>query len=183
VRFCKSCIGIIMQLSTLLPILRCLRTTHIEIDYHLIQEKLWFKEIYPNLVRSNDQLVDVLTKSLRQPQNEFIRSKFGTFNLYVVPWGGLLKQAQKRLRWGLLRICFKLYLSLAKILKLPLLVSYSFLTFVKSHINLDILYKYENVWETYRLSKTKFLFYFCQVKQTTLFSTLMKNYNTKSIRN
>jgi len=33
-------------------------------------------------VRSNDQLADVLTKSLEGPQIEFICSKLGTYNLY-----------------------------------------------------------------------------------------------------
>jgi len=34
-------------------------------------------------VGSNDQLVDMLTKSLRVPQIEFICSMFGIYNLYA----------------------------------------------------------------------------------------------------
>jgi len=57
-----------------------MRTTHIEIDCHFIQEKLLSKEICTKFVKSNDKLVDVLTKSLREPHIEFICSKLDTYN-------------------------------------------------------------------------------------------------------
>jgi len=41
--------------------------THIKINCHFIREKLLSKEIYTKFVGSNDQLVDVLTKSLKGP--------------------------------------------------------------------------------------------------------------------
>ena len=52
---------------------------NIEIYCHFIWEKLLSKEISTEFVGSNDQLADVLTKSLRGPQIEFIYSKLGTY--------------------------------------------------------------------------------------------------------
>jgi len=59
------------------------KTKHIEIDCHFIREKLMSKEINTESVGSNNQLADVLTKSLRGPRIEFICSKLGTYNLYA----------------------------------------------------------------------------------------------------
>ncbi|BAT89033.1 hypothetical protein VIGAN_05270400 [Vigna angularis var. angularis] len=59
------------------------RTKHIEIDCHFVREKLLTKEICTEFIGSNDQLADVLTKSLRGPQTEFICFKLGTYNLYA----------------------------------------------------------------------------------------------------
>jgi len=58
------------------------RTKHIEIDCHFVREKLLTKKICIEFVGSNDQFTNVLTKSLRGPQIEFICSKLGTYNLY-----------------------------------------------------------------------------------------------------
>ncbi|RDX74492.1 Copia protein, partial [Mucuna pruriens] len=44
------------------------RTKHIEIDCHFVQEKLLAKEISTEFVNSSNQLVVILTKSLRGPQ-------------------------------------------------------------------------------------------------------------------
>jgi len=41
------------------------------------------KEICTEFVGSNDQLANVLTKSLRGPRIEFICSKLGSYNLYA----------------------------------------------------------------------------------------------------
>jgi len=41
------------------------RTKHIEIDYHFIREKIMSGDIKIEFVNSNDQLVDIFTKSLR----------------------------------------------------------------------------------------------------------------------
>jgi len=57
------------------------RTRHIEIDSHFLRKM--FVEICTGFVGSNHQLEYVLTKSLRGPQIEFIRSKFGSYNLYA----------------------------------------------------------------------------------------------------
>ena len=46
------------------------------------------KEICTEFGGSNDQLVDVSTKSLREPRIEFICSKLGTYNLYAQAWAG-----------------------------------------------------------------------------------------------
>jgi len=59
------------------------RTKHLEIDCHFIREKLLAKEICTEFVGSNDQLANMLTKSLREPRIEFICSKLGTYNLYA----------------------------------------------------------------------------------------------------
>jgi len=54
-----------------------------KIDGHFIQEKLLTKEIYIKFVASNDQLSNVLKKSLRGPRIEFMCFKIGTYNLYT----------------------------------------------------------------------------------------------------
>jgi len=59
------------------------RTKHIEINCYFVREELLTKEICTKFVRSNDQLANVFTKSLREPQIEFIYSKLGTYNLYA----------------------------------------------------------------------------------------------------
>ena len=66
------------------------RTKHIEIDCHFVREKLLTKEICTEFIWSNDQLADVLTKSLRDPRIEFICSKLSTYNLYARASGGVL---------------------------------------------------------------------------------------------
>jgi len=59
------------------------RTKHIEVDCHFIREKVASGDIVTTFVGSNDQLADVLTKSLRGPRIEFISSKLGAFDLYA----------------------------------------------------------------------------------------------------
>lgn len=59
-------------------------TEHIEIDCYFVREKLLIKEMCVVSVGSNEQLVDVLTKSLRGLGIEFIYSKLGANNLYVL---------------------------------------------------------------------------------------------------
>lgn len=56
------------------------RTKYIEIDCNFIWEKLLCKETYTKFVGSNNQLVDVLTKTLRGHQIESICSKLSTYN-------------------------------------------------------------------------------------------------------
>jgi len=48
------------------------RTRHIEIDCHLFQEKLLSKEICKRFVSSNNQLANILTKSLKGPWIQFV---------------------------------------------------------------------------------------------------------------
>ena len=59
------------------------RTKPIEIDCHFVLEKLQSKEISTEFIKSNNQLADILTKSLRGPQIHFICSKLGAHNLYA----------------------------------------------------------------------------------------------------
>lgn len=56
------------------------RTKHIEIDFHFVREKVLSKEIITENVSSNDQLADILTKSLRGPRIQYICSKLGAFD-------------------------------------------------------------------------------------------------------
>jgi len=49
----------------------------------ILFEKLLSKEICTEFVGSNDHLADVLPKSLRGRQIEFICSKLVTYNLYA----------------------------------------------------------------------------------------------------
>ncbi|RDX64646.1 Copia protein, partial [Mucuna pruriens] len=60
------------------------RTKHIEIDCHFVREKLLTKEIGTEFVNSNNELVDIFTKSLRRPQIQAICPKLGTYNLYAL---------------------------------------------------------------------------------------------------
>nr|KYP34329.1 Copia protein [Cajanus cajan] len=59
------------------------RTKHIEVDCHFVREKLLSKEIVIEFVTSNEQLADVMTKSLRGPRIQFLCSKLGAYNLYA----------------------------------------------------------------------------------------------------
>jgi len=43
------------------------RTKHIEIDCHFVRKKITYGDIKTEFVNSNDQLVDIFTKSLRRP--------------------------------------------------------------------------------------------------------------------
>ena len=59
------------------------RTKHIEIDCHFIREKILTGCITTSHVSSNDQLADILTKSLRGPRIGFICNKLGAYDLYA----------------------------------------------------------------------------------------------------
>ena len=60
------------------------RTKHIEVDCHFVQEKLMAKEISTEKIGFNDQLVDILTKSLRGSRIQFLCSKLGAYDLYAL---------------------------------------------------------------------------------------------------
>jgi len=66
-------------------------------------------------IRSNDQLAEVLIKSLRGSQIKFISFKLGAFNFYALTRGG-------NARIGFMEKWFELYLSIPVVLELPLLV-------------------------------------------------------------
>jgi len=60
-----------------------MRGLNTKIAYQIIWEKLLSKAICTKFVGSNKQLVDELTKSLREPWIELICSKHGAYNLYA----------------------------------------------------------------------------------------------------
>ena len=56
---------------------------HIEIDYHFIREKIVVKEINTIFVNSNEQLANMLTKSLKGPRISYICDNLGTYDIYA----------------------------------------------------------------------------------------------------
>lgn len=63
------------------------RTKHIEIDCHLIREKIRQKMITTSHIPSSLQLADIFTKALGKGQHTYLLSKLGVLNLYQA-WGG-----------------------------------------------------------------------------------------------
>ena len=59
------------------------RTKHIEVDCHFIRKKIASGCMTTSFVNSNDQLVDIFTKSLRGPRIKYIYDKLGAFDLYA----------------------------------------------------------------------------------------------------
>ena len=57
-------------------------TKHIEVDCHFIREKIASRRMTTSFVNSNDQLVDIFTKSLRGLRIKYC-DKLGAFYLYV----------------------------------------------------------------------------------------------------
>ena len=52
-------------------------------DYHFIREKIASGCITTSFVNSNDQLVDIFTKSRRGPGIKYICDKLGAFDVYA----------------------------------------------------------------------------------------------------
>ena len=59
------------------------RTKHIEVDRHFIKEKIASGCVTTSFVNSNDQLLDIFTKSLRGPRIKYICNKLGAYDIYV----------------------------------------------------------------------------------------------------
>ena len=59
------------------------RTKHIEVDCHFIKEKIASGCMTISFVNSNDQLVDIFTKSLKGLRIKYIYDKLGAFDLYA----------------------------------------------------------------------------------------------------
>jgi hypothetical protein len=59
------------------------RTKHIEVDCHFIREKIISGIIKTSFIRSNDQLADMLTKSLRGPRIAYICNKLDASDIYA----------------------------------------------------------------------------------------------------
>lgn len=67
------------------------RTKHVDIDIHFISEKIEKKVVDLHYVPSHVQLADILTKVLRRPHFEELKTKFGMTNIYPQSWGGVLE--------------------------------------------------------------------------------------------
>ena len=59
------------------------RTKHIEIDCHVVRNKVLEKVIKLNHVRSNCQLADLLTKALNYSQFSILSCKMGMINIHA----------------------------------------------------------------------------------------------------
>ena len=58
-------------------------TKHIEVDCHFIRKKTISRCMTTSFVNSNDQLIDIFTKSLRGPRIKNICDKLGAYDLYA----------------------------------------------------------------------------------------------------
>ena len=59
------------------------RTKHIEVDCHFVREKVHWKEIELIHTRTENQLADLLTKSLRGSRMHYLCNKLGLSNIYA----------------------------------------------------------------------------------------------------
>ena len=59
------------------------RTKHVEIDCHVVRDKVLEKVIKLNHVRSNCQLADLLTKALNYNQFSILSCKMGMINIHT----------------------------------------------------------------------------------------------------
>ena len=59
------------------------RTKQIEVDCPFIREKIASRCMTTSFVNSNDQLVNIFTKSLRSPRIKYICDKLDAFHLYA----------------------------------------------------------------------------------------------------
>lgn len=57
------------------------RTKHIEIDWHLVREKIQDGVVTPIHINSKDQLVDLLTKTLTKQNNHKLLQGYGLLDL------------------------------------------------------------------------------------------------------
>lgn len=67
-----------MQLSWLT--IRCVRTKHIELEHHIIREKVIDGTIEALEVRNEENVADIFTKALPKGQFEVLHSKVGMVN-------------------------------------------------------------------------------------------------------
>ena len=58
-------------------------TKHIEVDRHVIREKIASGCMTTSFVNSSDQLTNIFTKSLRGPRIWYICNKLGAYDLYA----------------------------------------------------------------------------------------------------
>jgi len=67
------------------------RTKHIELDCHLVREKVTEGQVQTTHVPSHLQVADLLTKSLQSPAFTRLLSKMGVINVYSPSCGGILE--------------------------------------------------------------------------------------------
>ena len=60
------------------------RVKHIEVDCHFFGEKIASGCMTTSFVKSNDELADIFTKSLRGPRIYYICDKLDAFDLYAL---------------------------------------------------------------------------------------------------
>ena len=73
------------------------QTKHIEIDKHFIKEKLDSGLICTSYVSTDYQLADVFTKGLSSAKFHADVSKLGMENIYSLVWGGVWKNAIRKI--------------------------------------------------------------------------------------
>ena len=66
------------------------RTKHIEIDCHLIRDKIQSGSIVTEYVHTGSQVTDIMTKALNSSSFYFHMAKMGVADIYSPPCGGLL---------------------------------------------------------------------------------------------
>ena len=66
------------------------RIKHIEIDRHLISEKIESKIIEMEYSSTRHQVAGIFTKSLHRTSFSELCSKLDLFNIYYQTWGGVL---------------------------------------------------------------------------------------------
>jgi hypothetical protein len=58
------------------------RTKHIEIDCHVVRDKIQANVLHLLPVSSKEQIADIFTKSLHPGPFQTLQSKLGTFDIY-----------------------------------------------------------------------------------------------------
>jgi hypothetical protein len=67
------------------------RTKHIEVDCHIVREKIDGGVLSTPFVPTGAQLADIFTKPLFKPRLEFLCNKLGFCDIYSPAWGGVLE--------------------------------------------------------------------------------------------
>ena len=56
------------------------KTKHISMKYHYLREKVQYKQVRLEYVKSKEKIVDIFTKSLPKDAFEYLRGKLGSFS-------------------------------------------------------------------------------------------------------
>ena len=65
------------------------KTKHVEIDKHLIKEKLKSGLICMPFMSTNEQLANIFTKGLPKQAFELLVNKLGLIDIFKLDWGGI----------------------------------------------------------------------------------------------